>query len=401
VATALVDTDFEHRLVQRLAKVDAGAFVVRRCLDLIEIRSVAAAHLVDVVVVDPQLRGFDRDMVGELHTLGVRVVGVVASSSGDPAASSHVALGFGMDAVVAADPEEACRALRGGITSPPVLRAPEDDVPEGQLVAVWGPLGSPGRTTVATALAGEFRRAQTQTLLVDADCYGASIAQQLGLLDDASGLAAACRLAAAGRFGDEEVQRCSVPVPGGLRVLTGIARPERWDELRPASLEAVWAACRRSQAVTIVDIGFCVEHDELAWADGGQPQRNQASVVTLRTADAVVAVADPTPVGLVRFIRDLPKVRSLAPTAQIHVVVNRVARRDEASVRVLLTDQLADQLTIDAVRFLPTDAAVVEAWRSGHMLSERRKRSAVQKAVSGVVEGIVGVAPSRGSRRIA
>jgi len=117
----------------------------------------------------------------------------------------------------------------------------------------------------------------------------------------------------------------------------------------------------------------------------------------LRTADAVVAVADPTPVGLVRFIRDLPRVRSLAPTAQIHIVVNRIAKRDEAAVK----DLLVEQLGIDAVTFLPTDAAVVDAWRSGHMLSERRKRSAVQKAVSEVVEEIVGVAPSRGSRRIA
>ena len=401
VATALVDTDFEHRLVQRLAKVDAGAFVVRRCLDLIELRSVAAAHLADVVVVDPNLRGFDRDVVSQLHTLGVRVVGVLVSRPGEPAASSHVAFGLGMDTVVAADPDEACRALRGGVTSPPALRATQEDVPEGQLIAVWGPLGSPGRTTVATALAGEFCRAQTQTLLADADSYGASMAQQLGLLDDASGLAAACRLASAGRFGDEELGRCSVPVPGGLRVLTGIARPERWDELRPASLEAVWAACRRGQAVTIVDIGFCVEHDELAWADGGQPQRNQASVVTLRTADVVVAVADPTPVGLVRFIRDLPRVRSLAPTAQIHVVVNRAAKRDEAPVR----DLMATQLGLAAMKFLPTDAAVVDAWRAGHMLSERRRRTAMQKALSDLVEEIVGelvgVAPSKVSRRSA
>lgn len=397
VATALSDTDFEHRLAQRLAKADTGAHLVRRCLDLIELRSVAGAHLVDVVVVDPGMRGFDRDVVGHLHSLGVRVVGVVATAEAGVETSQGLGQGFGVDAVVPADDALVCLALRGGVTSHQIPQGGSDGASEGRVVAVWGPLGSPGRTTLATAIADEISRTECAVLLADADSYGASVAQQLGLLDDASGLAAACRLAGAGRLDAEGLQRCTVALPGGMRVLTGIAKPDRWDELRPASLETVWQESRRSYAVTVVDVGFCVEHDEFAGAEGIQPQRNQASVSTLRTADTVIAVADSSPVGLVRFIRDLTAVRSLAPTAQTLVVANRVAKRDEASVTALLKYQLG----VEAVQCLPPDSAVVEAWRSGLMLSERSRRSALQKAIGDMATEIVGRPSTKHRRRIA
>ena len=60
---------------------------------------------------------------------------------------------------------------------------------------MWGPAGSPGRTLVAANIAGELAAEGKSVLLVDADSYGASVAAVLGLLDEAAGLAQACRLA--------------------------------------------------------------------------------------------------------------------------------------------------------------------------------------------------------------
>ena len=79
------------------------------------------------------------------------------------------------------------------------------------MVAVWGPAGAPGRTTVAAGVAAELARRRVRTVLVDADPYGGAVAQQLGVLDEVSGLLSAARVTAGGmlaeRFGS--VQRAS------------------------------------------------------------------------------------------------------------------------------------------------------------------------------------------------
>ena len=99
----------------------------------------------------------------------------------------------------------AVRACRGRTrtlrrTPPPPGRPAPNPATErrrrsGRLVAVWGPTGAPGRTSVAVALADEAARSGTDTLLVDADTYSGSAAATLGVLDEASGLALACRAA--------------------------------------------------------------------------------------------------------------------------------------------------------------------------------------------------------------
>ena len=65
---------------------------------------------------------------------------------------------------------------------------------------MWGPTGAPGRTTVAVGLATELARSGVHTLLADADVYGGVVAQVLGFLDEAPGLAAAVRLANNGQL---------------------------------------------------------------------------------------------------------------------------------------------------------------------------------------------------------
>jgi Mrp family chromosome partitioning ATPase len=75
-------------------------------------------------------------------------------------------------------------------------------------VAVWGPTGAPGRTTVAVNLAAELALLGRHTLVVDADTYGGTIAQAVGLFDESPGLAAAARAAGQGR----QLRRVSLQV---------------------------------------------------------------------------------------------------------------------------------------------------------------------------------------------
>ena len=97
------------------------------------------------------------------------------------------------------------------------------------VIAVWGPAGAPGRTTVAINLAAEIAAAGHTVALVDADPYGGAIAPSLGLLDEAPGFASACRLAGGDALDRAELeriaQRYSAP-RASFDVLTGLGRPE-------------------------------------------------------------------------------------------------------------------------------------------------------------------------------
>jgi MinD-like ATPase involved in chromosome partitioning or flagellar assembly len=390
VVTALPDRAFEADVMRRLSRADSGATVVRRCLDAIELRSVAGARLADVAVVDLNLRGLDRDVVAELHAQGLRVIGTAAPDS--------ESAGLGADAVVPEDAELVFSALRGGVVASPVPARSEGV--GGRVVAVWGPVGSPGRTTVAVTLADELSRLGVTTLLADADTYGPSIAQHLALLDDSSGLAAVCRLAAQDRLDLSALARTAVGLPSGLRVLTGVPRSERWDELRPAALDAVWQRARELVSTTVVDVGFCLEHDDLAWFEPGVLSRNQAAVATLAAADVVVAVSGAEPVGLVRYLRALPAARALAPTARIEVVVNRVSttRGSRSELRALLASQVGS----GEPTYIPDDpAAVGAAMRTGRTLAEVAARSGARRAIQSLAERLGGVSSGRRRRRAA
>jgi MinD-like ATPase involved in chromosome partitioning or flagellar assembly len=194
------------------------------------------------------------------------------------------------------------------------------------LAAVWGPKGAPGRTTVAVNLAFEAAAAGGEVLLVDADTYGGAVAQTLGFLDDAPGLAWAARLAGRGELDllrlRQSVRRAA---PGGPRVLPGLPRAELWTEVRPGTWETLLELFRLAFPVTVVDAGFCLEEDEELLYDQVRVRRNATTRLAVERADLVVAVARADPVGLQAFIRGYQELRDLGvPASRVRVVVNQL-----------------------------------------------------------------------------
>ncbi len=261
--------------------------VSRRCADLAELLSAAAAGHGEVAAVSADLPGLEREGVRHLHGSGVWVV-VLADEAAGWGAERCARLGG--DAVAPADEPDAVvaavRALldRGALTAqhpaPTPAQPPARPArPRGHVVAVWGPTGAPGRTTVALGLAEAL--AGDGCLLVDADTYGGTVAPTVGMLDEAPGIAAACRAAATGRLDRESLGALTPVVVPGLRVLSGISRPERWPEVPAAHLEEVWAAARQLDPWTVVDCGFCLERDEALSYDTRAPQRNGATLSAL------------------------------------------------------------------------------------------------------------------------
>ncbi|MDH6423770.1 AAA family ATPase [Aurantimicrobium minutum] len=196
-----------------------------------------------------------------------------------------------------------------------------------QLIAVWGPTGAPGRTTVAINLAAELAEQGSRVLLIDADTYGGAIAPLLGLTDDASGLAALCRLAESGSLAEEDIDRVSQLVPtahGELQVISGIVKTDRWPELSAERMKKVCALATQCCDVVVVDVGFNLETDEEITSDLFAPRRNAATHAVLKDADCIIEVASADALGIARFIRAHDVLVDAFPESLRLIVVNKV-----------------------------------------------------------------------------
>jgi MinD-like ATPase involved in chromosome partitioning or flagellar assembly len=393
--------------------------VARRCAELTELLAAAEAGAGTAAVVSGDLPGLDREAVARLRGAGLRVVAIE-----DPATSAERLAGLGCDVVVAGgDAENLVAAVRGDA---PEIADPARPAPHysgarpGTLVAVWGPAGSPGRTTTAIELAaalagvgaaaprrsGLLRRSRSAppphgsgtVLLADADTYASSVTSRLGLLDDAPGLAAAARTAGQGVLDVVTLAGHSPVVLPGVRVLTGITRASRWPELPASSLDVVFERCRELASWTMVDCGPVLEADELLMYDTRAPQRNGATLSALQAADIVVVVGGADPVGLQRLVRGLEDLRDAAvpvPAARL-VVVNRVrasavGRRAESQVR----DALARYGGVDDVHLVPDDPAGLDAaLLAGRVLAECAPASPARAAFLGLADRVRGLVPA-------
>ncbi|MBC9821691.1 hypothetical protein [Terrabacter sp. MAHUQ-38] len=268
------------------------------------------------------------------------------------------------------------------------------------VIAVWGPTGAPGRTTMATTLAAELASRGTEVLLVDADTYGGCVAQALGLLDEAPGIAAACRAAQQGLLDLPALSRIAPEVVSGLRVLTGLPKAERWPEVRAAALERVLELSRSLVQVVVVDCGFCLEDDEELSYDTVAPRRNEATLTSLGASDLVVAVGGADPVALQRLVRGLQQLGTVPSGAPVPVVnrvrATAVGSRPESRI----ADSLLRFAGLTSVRFVPDDAAALDgALLAGRSLVEHAPESPVRWAVADLATALVPWSAPVGGRR--
>jgi MinD-like ATPase involved in chromosome partitioning or flagellar assembly len=276
----------------------------------------------------------------------------------------------------------------------------------GRVIAVWGPHGAPGRTSLAIALAAEFAAMGLRTVLADADTHAASVAPALGLLDEAPGFAAACRLAGIGGLDENQLERLAV-TPRGLRhpfrVLTGIGRAARWPELGPERVAGAISAVRRWCEVLVVDVAASLEQDDGLASDLAAPRRNAAGIEVLRAADRVVAVASADPVGIPRFLRDHAELLDLvAPDPEgVDVVVNKLR---QGAIGLNPAGQVRQTLArfggIEHPVFVPWDAAAFDAALLGaRPLADAAPRSPARAAVRELAERLAPGADAGARRR--
>ena len=391
----------EALLVQAVDGTGGALAVTRRCADLVELLAAAQAGLGRLAVVSAELDHLDREVVADLHRGGVRVVCVADQTR--PWLTDRLAA-CGADLVV--PPPGDLTAARAVVDrAAALLDAAPEQVPDwlapaampvrrGRLVAVWGPAGAPGRTTVAVNVAAELAALGRSALLVDADTYGGAVAQVLGLLDEAPGIAAAARAAGQGALGLPELGRLAPLAGDGLRVLSGVSRPDRWPELPAATLDGLWPVARALADWTVVDTGFCLERDEALTFDTRAPQRNAATLSALEAADVVVAVGSGDPVGLARLVRGLAELDALGLTGRRQVVVNQVRASVAGPDPVrAVGDALARYAGVGGALVVPDDRAACDAaLLAGRTLREQAPGSPARKALAGLAAVVAATA---------
>ncbi len=359
-----------------------GYSVLKRCVDLSDLLASAATGQADVAVVSGELGGLDADAVMQLLRDDVRCVAVGGGEEhlarlGVVAVVPSTDLALLPDAVASAgtrelvvDPDPFLEPSAGIATAP------------GRLVAVHGPAGAPGRTTLAIGLAAQHAHRGSASVLIDADPHGGAVAQHLGVLDEVSGLLAAARLVNSGSLYADSFARCRRVVADRFEVVTGLPRPDRWVEARPGVLDAVLERAAEVGDV-VVDTGFSLEDD----ADLGRPlSRNQLTLDAVAAADHVVVVGSAEPTGLARLARTLVSLRDCT-SAPVTVVVNRMrdslgwSRRD-------IVGMVEGYIRAVGVHFLPEDRpATDKALVAGKSVVELGD-SALRRALADVHDAV-------------
>jgi len=175
----------------------------------------------------------------------------------------------------------------------------------GRVVTVWGPTGSPGRSTLAAALTGGVAPTG-RVVLVDADRARGALGPLLGVMGGGNVASAATMPAPPGapcRPRDLHAHRA------GFTLIRGVPGPAQEVALDPADLAALLMRLRAHYDLILVDVGAALPPREFG----------DVHLAALRAADLVLVVGALSPLGLsdlllqIRTLAERLDLRGLSP----------------------------------------------------------------------------------------
>ena len=268
-----------------------------------------------------------------------------------------------------------------------------DATPATLSIAVWGPNGSPGKSTLALNLADLLARQGKRVLLVDSDLVSPSLALQLGVEDKASGISAACKLAREANLDTEQLDRISVNVTGSsssFSLLPGISGASRWPEITPSAIETILRVASNRFDVAIFDTASSLE--PALHTDAAALSRNELTRHLVASVDHLLAVVGCDPVSMQRMLRQIADIQKFRAGQPLSLVVNRVRDSAFGANPEKQVAQLFSQLAkIEPSYFLYEDSAAHDAaLRNGLPVRLAKRRSQYLKGVNLVAAGLQG-----------
>jgi MinD-like ATPase involved in chromosome partitioning or flagellar assembly len=256
---------------------------------------------------------------------------------------------------------------------------------KGQLIAIWGATGSPGKSSIALSVASELALAGQRVFLLDADNLSPSLNLLLGLTDHPAGVAAACRLVSQGRFDLEQLERLSVGLTTGrgeVLLMTGISDAERWPELSSDRVGVILEVAQASFDSVVVDLASSLEGG-LRPGLGG-PDRNELTREILARAEQVILVCAADPVGVHRFLLALQSLRQIALTGEVIAVVNRLRKSVlGAGAKQQLVETLSRLAQLNVAAFIPDDPTTADlAIRNSLPMAMGKRGSPAKQAIA-------------------
>lgn len=309
-------SDLETAVIADLSSTRSEKLVARRCADLVEVLAAARAHVGNVAIIGSDQALLDVTTVDELADY----VAVVLVSIG---AEERDLRALGAVEILGASVPEVANRIRHAAMETRQRKAPEtDDHASGRVIAVWGPHGSHGRSTLVRDLSARAKQSGVERVLaVDCDTFGPSLAQIFDV-EESSAIIALARAIDQGKTIDSD--RLLVQSSASFAevdVLIGLNAPERWREISRPVANRMWRHLRQDNALVFVD---------LAGGLGDRGDREDRYALTrsaLTEADAVIHVAHASPIGIRRLVEhmDAASELSLAPNIAVFTGVRASA----------------------------------------------------------------------------
>lgn len=286
-------------------------------------------------------------LVATADSEGLTLVALITGTAGEDVARQH---GVSLRVRQPGDLHHILHPL--GVTS---LTPGDMPTSEGLSIAVWGPTGAPGRTTVATSVASLMAGRGLRVVLIDGDARSGAIAPALGLLDEVPGFIASCRLAGRDQLTADDLRRLAHRYEQGagvVDVLTGTTSGRHYPEVTPDTVTGVVEMAKRIWEVVIVDTG-----SDLSSEGRDHLAAEVVATTCLRVCDEAIALCQATPVGVARLARVIQDAIARRAGKPFPVVLNGVdtARRalsDEATLREALR-RFADVFTVQILAWDP------------------------------------------------
>ena len=370
VVTLAGDPEREADLAPRLA-TEPSLELYLRCVDRVELLAAMRSGAIDALVAVGAPGWFDAEAAAEASRNDIRMVGVADNSFEAEVLELRGASVLDAKASVG-EIVDACRSAK---PVPPVAPVESRGSRPGQVIAVWGPKGAPGRTTIAIELAYALSETAETTVLMDADPYGGDALQMLGVIEELPTVVWAAAAAASGKGSTELLANLARVGADGPLLVPGLPRADLWPEVADYGFAELIRLLAGQTRFLVVDIGFCLEDQAPL---GGPNGRNAMALATLERADRVVALCRADAVGVKNFIWSFEALRELVDEDRISIVLNRV-HRDAREIDDLLSRHTGLSSSVrfpdhplDCRKALEQGAAVHEVRRTSEICSSAR-----------------------------